>query len=145
MILAIASGGGHFVQLRKITEQYSNDKVVYFSTIREPKLKSGSHYSKIPDCNMKSFFPIIYCFFVLLFKIIKLRPRVIITTGAAPGFLALAIGKIVGSKTIWVDSIANSEELSLAGRKAKWVADYWYTQWAHLAKESGPKYIGSVL
>jgi UDP-N-acetylglucosamine:LPS N-acetylglucosamine transferase len=73
------------------------------------------------------------------------RPHVIITTGAAPGFFGILVGRLLGAKTIWIDSIANAEELSLAGRKAKRWADHWLTQWPELAREEGPHYIGSVI
>src|SRR5262245_13011805 len=51
--------------------------------------------------------------FKLLRIIIVERPDAIISTGAAPGFLALRIGRLLGAKTIWLDSIANAERLSL--------------------------------
>ena len=42
-------------------------------------------------------------------------------------------------------SIANAEELSLSGAKAGSCADLWLTQWPHLAREGGPRYLGNVL
>jgi hypothetical protein len=69
----------------------------------------------------------------------------VITTGAAPGYFAIRIGNLFGARTIWVDSIANGEELSLSGQKAGPHAALWLTQWAHLAKAEGPHYRGSVL
>ena len=69
-----------------------------------------------------------------------------VSTGAAPGLVALALAKLMlGSRTIWIDSIANSERLSLSGRLARPVADAWLTQWAHLARPGGPDYWGAVL
>ena len=145
MILAVASGGGHFVQLKKIMSSFDAEAVTYFSTVDRPVLPASSVYRKIPDSNISSKASLIYCFIVLVYNILILRPKVIITTGAAPGFLALFIGKLIGSKTIWIDSIANAETLSLAGQKAKWVADFWYTQWPELACPDGPEYLGSIL
>ena len=145
MILAVASGGGHFVQLKKIMSSFDVEDVIYYSTIDKPVLPPNAAYRKIPDGNMSSKTSLIYCFIVLVFKIMYLRPKVIISTGAAPGFLALLVGKLIGAKTIWIDSIANAESLSLAGQKSKWVADFWYTQWPELANADGPEYIGAVL
>jgi hypothetical protein len=78
---------------------------------------------------------------------IKHRPDVVISTGAASGYFALRIGKLFGAKTIWLDSIANAEELSLSGAKVQKHADLWLTQWEHLAnpQEGGPEYKGAVL
>ena len=69
-----------------------------------------------------------------------------VSTGAAPGLMALAVAKLVaGSRTVWIDSIANSERLSLSGRLARPVADAWLVQWPHLARPGGPEHWGAVL
>ena len=73
------------------------------------------------------------------------RAFVVITTGAAPGFFALRLGKLMGARVVWLDSIANASALSLAGQKAGKHADLWLTQWPELASEDGPDYRGSVL
>jgi UDP-N-acetylglucosamine:LPS N-acetylglucosamine transferase len=83
--------------------------------------------------------------FSVLRQVIAIRPEVVISTGAAPGFFAILFGKLLGAKTIWVDSIANADELSVAGKKVKPWADLWLTQWEHLQSDKGPKYYGSIL
>ena len=77
--------------------------------------------------------------------VVRLRPDVIISTGAAPGFVALRVGALVGARTCWLDSIANTEVLSESGRRIGPKADLWLTQWPDLAKSDGPTYAGSVL
>ena len=72
-------------------------------------------------------------------------PDVVVSTGAAPGYAAIRFAGWIGAKTIWVDSIANVEELSLSGRMAGRIADLWLTQWEHLAGPQGPHFEGSVL
>ena len=44
------------------------------------------------------------------------RPDVIITTGAAPGAMALVFGKLVGARTIWIDGLASADKLLASGR-----------------------------
>lgn len=73
------------------------------------------------------------------------KPDVVISTGAAPGYLALRLGRMMGARTIWLDSIANVEELSMSGLRIGRCADLWLTQWPHLARPEGPHYAGSVL
>ncbi|WP_247341587.1 MULTISPECIES: UDP-N-acetylglucosamine transferase subunit ALG14 [unclassified Bradyrhizobium] len=73
------------------------------------------------------------------------RPDIVISTGAAPGYLALRLGRIVGARTIWLDSIANVEHLSMSGSRIGRSADLWLTQWPHLARPEGPHYEGAVL
>jgi UDP-N-acetylglucosamine:LPS N-acetylglucosamine transferase len=77
--------------------------------------------------------------------IARLRPNVIVSTGAAPGYFAIRLGRLMRARTIWIDSIANAERLSLAGRMAGRYADLWLTQWPHLARPEGPQYEGAVL
>lgn len=75
----------------------------------------------------------------------KERPDVVISTGAAAGYFAVLFGHLSSARTIWVDSLANVERVSLSGRLAAKHADLWLTQWPHLAAEDGPHYEGAVL
>ena len=43
------------------------------------------------------------------------RPDIVASTGAAPGYLALLLGRLIGARTIWLDSVANVDELSMSG------------------------------
>jgi Oligosaccharide biosynthesis protein Alg14 like len=81
----------------------------------------------------------------LAWILLKERPDVLISTGAAPGYVALRIAHTLRAQTIWLDSIANVAELSLSGAKVGRYADLWLTQWPHLAGPQGPHYTGSVL
>jgi len=83
--------------------------------------------------------------FEVLFAVLRYRPDVIITTGAAPGYFALRFGKLIGARTIWIDSMANAEELSKSGQEVRKYADLWLTQWEHLAQSDGPQFMGKVL
>ena len=46
---------------------------------------------------------------------------------------------------MWIDSVANAEEMSMAGRMAKSYADCWVSQWPGVAEATGARYFGSVL
>ena len=74
-----------------------------------------------------------------------LRPNIVISTGAAHGYLAIRFAKIVGAKTMFIDSIANAEQLSLSGELAVSHADVMLTQWPELSDGSAIQYYGSVL
>jgi UDP-N-acetylglucosamine:LPS N-acetylglucosamine transferase len=73
------------------------------------------------------------------------RPDVIVTTGASAGYFALRLGRMLGARTCWIDSIANAAELSLSGLKSGPYADLFLTQWPDLAKPGGPAYHGAVV
>ncbi len=99
----------------------------------------------VPDANRWNKLRVLYLALVMLKHVLVIRPDVIVSTGAAPGFFAILFGKKLGAKTIWLDSIANVDELSLSGKKVKKYADLWLTQWEHLATPEGPRYVGAVL
>ena len=44
--------------------------------------------------------------------VLRERPDVVVSTGAAPGYFALRFGRLFGARTLWLESIANVEELS---------------------------------
>ena len=72
------------------------------------------------------------------------RPDIVISTGAAPGLFAIIISRFVGAKTIWLDSIANYEQISLSGKLAKYFTHLHLTQWEHLTNQK-TQFSGKVL
>ena len=69
----------------------------------------------------------------------------VVSTGALPGVIALTLGRAIGARTIWVDSIANAEEMSMSGKLARRVAHLWLSQWEHVAEAAGAEYAGAIL
>ncbi len=105
----------------------------------------GEKFRVIVDSNRDQKLRLISSLLSIAWTILCIRPHAIISTGAAPGFFAMFIGKLLRKKTIWVDSIANAEELSMSGQKAGKYATLWLAQWEHLAKPKGPHYFGNVI
>ena len=145
-LLAIASIGAHWIQLLRITKTLNDEfEVVYMST--HPKCEtmlSGQIYYTIPDFSRRNFYKLFPAFFRTMNIIKKENPSTVITTGAAPGLITLMAAKLLRRKTIWVDSIANVEKLSLSGKIASKFATRAYTQWPELAAEK-IIYAGNVL
>jgi UDP-N-acetylglucosamine:LPS N-acetylglucosamine transferase len=145
-VLAISSGGGHWIQLLRLRPAFDGCAVTY-ATVREGyRLEvPGEEFRLIPDSNRWSKLAILRCALAVLRLVWHLRPDVVITTGAAPGYFGVRIGKLLGARVIWVDSIANVEELSMSGAMAGSFVDLWLTQWPHLARDGGPQCFGNVL
>jgi len=145
-LLAVASGGGHWVQLLRLRAAFVDCEVV-FTTVNQAYSADvpGHRFYCVCDATRRTPIRLVQATLRILWIICKERPDVIISTGAAPGYVAICIGKLVGARTIWLDSIANVEQLSMSGAMAGRCADLWLTQWPHLAKPSGPHYRGAVL
>jgi UDP-N-acetylglucosamine:LPS N-acetylglucosamine transferase len=132
-VLAIASSGGHWTQLLRIRTAFEDHNVVYVSTMKGyAKDVPQSKFYKVTDASQWSKLKLIVLFFELVKIVFKVKPQIIISTGAAPGVLCLLIGRLVGAKAIWLDSIANYEKVSLSGRIAKFFTHLHLTQWEHL-------------
>lgn len=145
-VLAIASGGGHWQQLMRLRPAFEGQRTSFITT--HPAYAAdvpGHELSVVTDANKDHPLKMIRLALELLYRVLKTRPDVIISTGAAPGVVGIFFGRLIGARTIWIDSIANAERLSLSGRIALHVAHTAMTQWPHLAKASGPEYHGSIL
>lgn len=157
-VLAIASSGGHWVELRRLRPAWKDCQLIYVSTSksREQELIEEAEKEENPlpifhavvEASRWEKFKLLRQLFQITVILLKTRPDVIVSTGAACGFFALKIGKYFGARTVWVDSIANAEELSLSGQKVADCADLWLTQWEHLAKSNRKgtlRYEGTVV
>ncbi len=81
-----------------------------------------------------------------MFRIVlRVRPDVVVSTGAAGGYLAIRIARLFGARTIFIDSIANAQNLSVSARLAQGVADQVLSQWPSVAAGQGAEYRGAVL
>jgi len=145
-VLAIASGGGHWQQLMLMRAAFQHHDVFYLTTL--PGLAdqfAATPSALVPDCNRDEKIAILRAAVVIAWRLIRYRPHVVISTGALPGVMALALGKMIGARTIWVDSVANAEEMSMSGKLARRFADLWLSQWPDVAAETGAEYAGAVL
>ena len=145
-ILAVSSGGGHWIELLRVMKAFTGARR-YFVTVQKEYRDDipGDRLFVLNDATRWNKLALLLMSVRLLLIIMWVRPDVLITTGAAPGYFAVRFCKWLGARTIWLDSIANVDELSLSGRMAGKYVDLWLTQWRHLAHEGGPEYAGAVL
>lgn len=145
-VLAVASGGGHWEQLMLLRPTLAMYDVRYATTEPAVAAQHGiTGAQSLPDCNQNKPLQSLLCAFVALWTVLKHRPQVVLSTGAAPGFFCILAGRLIGARTLWIDSVANGEQLSMCGRLSKTFAHECWTQWEHLAADSRPRYFGAVL
>ena len=144
-VLAVASGGGHWVQLQRLRPAFEGAQIEWVST--EPDYAATVHgrFHVVRDANLWDKWGLLLLFLQMAWLLLRVRPALVVTTGAAPGFAAIFFGRLLGARTVWIDSIANGEALSGSGARAGRWANVWLTQWEHLAKPEGPHYWGAVL
>lgn len=144
-VLAVASGGGHLVQMSRLLEAFSNKTVTVISTFeKKPSFIGGEQYICIDDVSRDKKLKVFILFFKSFLLIRKINPAVAVSTGAAPGLIFLFCSFMQGRQTIWLDSIANSERVSLSCRLASCFCTNVLTQWPHL-ESSRVRYLGRII
>lgn len=144
-ILAIASGGGHFVQLLRLRPAFEGHEVHFATVHPDSRAEVGSApFHSFRDVSRADWWRLPLTTLDMVAILIRVRPHVIITTGALPPLIALALARPFGVRTLWIDSIANSETLSGSGQLARRLATRVITQWPGL-KTPEVAHWGSVL
>ena len=142
-VMFISSTGGHLEELTQLKEMFSN----YDYHIVTEKTKSNlSLKSKYP--NRVSFliygtyttlgkkitypFKLLLNCFKSLFIYLRFRPKYIISTGAHTAGPMCLLGKILGSKIIFIETFANSKTKSKTGTLVYKFADLFIVQWEEM-------------
>ena len=145
-VLMVSSCGGHWVQMMRTRPAFSDHELFFASTERTYQEHNPDRpFFFIPEASRWSKWKLLWQAFIAFTVVLRIRPDVVLTTGASAGFFALVGAKLLGKKTIWLDSIANTAELSLSGQKVGRFADLYLTQWPDLASANGAQYRGAVL
>jgi UDP-N-acetylglucosamine:LPS N-acetylglucosamine transferase len=144
-VLAVASAGGHWAQLQRLTPAFEGCETVFVSTMDPGLSDANARVYVVPNAHRSTKLNVLKLLGAMLRITLAERPDVVISTGAAPGYIALRCGRLIGARTVWVDSIANVDQLSMSGRLAQRVADLCLTQWPHLARPKGPFFAGRVM
>lgn len=155
-VLAIASAGGHWLQLNRLAPAWDGCDVTYVTTKEGYRNEVMAHaaargqkpprYYAIAEANRWQKFRLVIVLFQIAWILLRVRPDIVISTGAAPGGIAISLAALMRARTVWIDSIANAETLSMSGQKAGAFVDLWLTQWQHLSDEGeGPRYRGRVV
>ena len=120
---------------------------VFYATVAEADRENVDQDSfvVIPDANRTTLLDLVRLTTKVLYIVARHRPRVVVSTGAAPGCIGVFFGRMFGAYTIWIDSIANAWELSLSGKLAGRFVHQWLTQWPELSGPDGPFFHGSIL
>ena len=142
-VLFISSTGGHLEELTQLKELF--DKYDYYIVTERtksnmslkkkyPKRVSYLIYGSYTTLGKKIIYPfklLLNCF-ISLFIYIKVRPKYIVSTGAHTAGPMCLIGKIFGSKIIFIETFANSKTKSRTGSIVYKFADLFIVQWKEM-------------
>ncbi len=152
-VMFISSTGGHFselMQLKPMFEKYDYHIVTEKDNMTKGfKQKYGKriHYMIYGTRAhlIKYIFQFMANCFITLFLYVKTRPKYIVTTGTHNAGPMCVLGKMFGSKIIYIETFANRYTKTATGSKVYKFADLFIVQWEELLKEyPNAKYGGSI-
>jgi len=141
-VMFISSTGGHLselMQLKKIFKNYDYHIVTektksnlslrgrYKRRIRFLIFGTKDHFITYPFRLLTNCFKSLYYY-------LKFQPDVIVTTGAHTAGPMCCIGKIFGSKIIYIESFANTNTKTITGRLIYPFSDLFIVQWEEMLK-----------
>lgn len=141
-VMFISSTGGHLnelMQLRPMFEKYDYH-IITEKTKSNLKLKEkypGKIGYLVYGTKLHRFtyiFKLLYNCFKSLYYYIKFHPDYIITTGTHTAGPMCCIGKILGSKIIYIETFANIKTKTSTGKLIYHFADHFIVQWPSMKK-----------
>lgn len=136
-IALVASSGGHLFEMCCLREMWQHrDRFwVTFPTPDAQSLLDGervfwAHYPT--NRNAKNLVRNLFLAWTILRRE---RPDVVISTGAGVGVPFLILGRLLGIRTVYLESITRISELSLSGRLVYPFVNTFLVQWEELAKK----------
>lgn len=152
-VLFISSTGGHLEELFQLKP--TMEKHDYFiiternktNEILKEKYKGRVGY--LVYGTRKNIIKYAFVMFINFFRsfayYLKVKPNIIITTGTHTAVMMCYIGKFFGAKVVYIETFANRESKTLAGRLVYPIADLFIVQWKEMLKKY-PKaqYFGGV-
>ena len=141
-VMFISSTGGHFnemMQLKKLFDKYDYYIVTEKDDITKGyKEKYKEKISYLPYGTRMQIFRYIFIFLFMciksLYLFIKIRPKVVITTGTHSAVPMCYIAKLFGKKVIFIETFANRNSKTLSGKLVYPIADLFIVQWEEMLK-----------
>lgn len=137
----ISSTGGHLTELLQLSSMFSKYDSYLVTEKTSSNLKLKEKYQKVfylmygtKDYPFTYPFKLMINCFKSLYLYLKIRPDFIITTGAHTAGPMCCLGKIFGSKIIYIETFANIHTKTVTGRLIYKFADLFLVQWESMLK-----------
>ncbi len=141
----VASHGGHFTELELLRQSLGH---VDFILITYSSIRVGNRGKTYRLRNIGANpFHLLVAFFRMALILAKERPEAIISTGAEIAIPAFVLGKVLGSKLVFVESLCRVSKPSATGFLLYPMTDLFLVQWPQLAHHYGHRaeYAGAVV
>ena len=139
-VLFISSTGGHLnelLQLKPLFKKYEYNIITEKDKANiDLKKEYGEKLYFLPYGTRAKLFTYIFKYIFLCLKTIylyfKINPKVIVTTGTHTAGPMCVLGKIFGSKIVYIETYANTNKKTATGRLIYPIADLFIVQWEEM-------------
>ncbi|HLE07135.1 MAG TPA: PssD/Cps14F family polysaccharide biosynthesis glycosyltransferase [archaeon] len=144
-ICIASSAGGHLTEIKQLEEVYKKTEH-FFLTVRRSDTVELSKRKRVFFVDDNSVIDLPSNFLASWKILLREKPDILISTGARTAMPAIIVAKILGTKVIFLESLARVRDLSLSGKIAYIISDIFLVQWPELLKEyPRAKYWGAVV
>ena len=141
-VMFISSMGGHLTELMQLKSIFKDyDYKIVTEKHKSTKFLKNRYKSKIDFLLAGNKDHIIKYIFIApinvvksLIYFLKFKPDVVVTTGAHTSVAMCYIAKLFRRKVIFIETFANIETKTLAGRLVYPIADVFVVQWKSMLK-----------
>lgn len=141
-VLFISSTGGHLNELLQLKPIFNNYNYYIITEKDKSTISLKNEYknkmSYLLYGTRKNKFTYIFKFifnsFKSLFLYIKIHPKYIVTTGTHTAVPICYIGKLFGSKIIFIETFANRNTKTLSGKIIYPISNLFVVQWEEMLK-----------
>lgn len=139
-ILLVCSHGGHLTQMLRLLEAFEGHKVVFVTYQSQRGDSLGQNHQVYLLQNIgRSPLKMLRCIPLVIHILRGEKPQLIISNGSEIAILFFYLAKILGIKTIFIESWSRITEPSRTGKLVYPVADVFLVQWEQLLNAYGPK------
>lgn len=120
--------------LKEFWQDHDRFWVTFLGRDVSPLLSREKSYDAYHPTN-RSIVNLIRNFFLAFRILLKEKPDCILSTGAGIGVPFIYAGRILGIRTVYIETLTRVNTLSLTGRLVYYVADNFIVQWPELAEK----------
>ena len=144
-ICLACSAGGHLTEMLQIKDAVKGHDV-FFLTYEAENSRDLGYRTHFVENVTRNPITLLKNAVQTLRVLLRERPGLIISTGAGVAVPACYLGKLLGSRVVFIETFCMPTRGSLSGRFAYPVADRFLLQWREQSKNYGKKaeYVGSV-
>lgn len=139
-VMFISSEGGHLNELQQL-DFTKYDYCVVTEKTETTKNLDKKYHNKVYFLKygtrkniLKYLFIFIFNFFKSLSIFLKIKPKVVVTTGTHTAVPMCYIAKLFRKKVIWIETFANRNTKTLSGKMVYPIADVFVVQWEEMKK-----------